>query len=61
MSNTRTRQSGLVLALSLFFMLLMTVIGLYLFRSSTLELRMAGNATAKAISFENADCIPTES
>lgn len=51
----KNRQRGYILVLSLFFLLLITVIGLYLFRSSTLELRMAGNAAAKAISFENAE------
>ena len=48
-------QRGLILALSLFFMLLVTVIGLFLFRSSALELRMAGNAGAKAVAFESAE------
>ena len=41
--------------MSLFFLLLTTVVGLFLFRSSSLELRMAGNAGARAIVFENAE------
>ena len=48
-------QRGFILVLSLFFLLLTTVVGLFLFRSSTLELRMAGNAGARAIAFENAE------
>ncbi len=49
------RQSGIALAVGLIFLLLMSIIGLYASRSSSLELRMAGNAGDKADSFENAE------
>ncbi|MDA1074951.1 MAG: PilX N-terminal domain-containing pilus assembly protein [Proteobacteria bacterium] len=46
---------GFTLILALFFLLLITMIGLFLTRSSSLELRMAGNSGAKAQSFERAE------
>ena len=48
-------QRGVALFIGLIFLLLMTLVGLYVSRSSVLELRMAGNAGAKAASFENAE------
>lgn len=50
-----TKQRGFTLVLALFFLLLITMAGLFLSRSGTMELRMAGNAAAKAMSFENAE------
>jgi len=54
------RQHGVALVIGLVFLLLMTLIGLHLSRSSTLELRMAGNAGAKAVSFEFAEDVRME-
>ena len=49
------RSTGMILMLSIVFLLLITIIGLYLFRSSTLDLRMANNSASKALSFEDAE------
>lgn len=51
----RDRSSGMVLMLSIVFLLLITIIGMYLFRSSSLDLRMANNSASKALSFEGAE------
>ena len=54
-TNAMIKSRGYTLVLSLFFITLVTMAGLFLSRSGTMELRMAGNAAAKVMSFENAE------
>ena len=54
-TSLNSRQGGLAMVMSLFFLLLLMLIGVYLTRSSTMDMRMAGNAGAKAVSFENSE------
>ena len=44
-----------MLIISLMFLVILTIIGLYLASDSVMQLRMAGNSSAKAISFETAE------
>jgi type IV pilus assembly protein PilX len=53
--NISDRQRGVALAVSLVMLLLLSLIGLFVSRTSSLELRMAGNVAAKAVSFEHAE------
>jgi len=55
MKYRSSHNRGFTLILALFFLLLITMVGLFMTRSSSLELRMAGNSGAKALSFESAE------
>jgi len=50
-----TRESGSALLIGLVFLVLMTMVGLFVARSSMLQLRMSDNAGGKATSFEEAE------
>ena len=56
----KKNSQGMVLVLSLAFLLITSVAGLYMFRASTLDMRMAGNAAAKMASFEDAESARVE-
>ena len=55
MSNTPNRQNGAVLIVSIVLLVVLSLIGLYLFNSSLLEMRMADNAASSNIAFQRAE------
>jgi Tfp pilus assembly protein PilX len=52
---SKQKQQGVVLFISLVFLLVMTFMGLYVMRSSIQQLQMADNAGSKIIAFERAE------
>ena len=52
---SHNRNQGMVLVLSLSFLLLISIISLVGFRASMIDLRVAGNAAAKAMIFEDVE------
>lgn len=58
--SSPARNRGTVLVLTAALLVLITTFALFMFRSSTLELRMAGNAAARATSFESAEAARIE-
>ncbi len=49
------KQQGSVLVISLIFLLVMTFLGIYVYRSSVLQLQMADNAGSKTSAFQQAE------
>lgn len=54
-SSTRTRQSGAALAISLVFLLILTILGISAATNSTLEEKMSGNVRDLAVSGQLAE------
>lgn len=53
--SLKRNQQGAVLFISLIFLLVMTFLGLRVYRSSVLQLQMADNAGSKSVAFEQAE------
>lgn len=49
------KQTGVVLVIGLVFLLIMTIVGVTAIRSSTMQERMAGNASDRNLAFQNAE------
>lgn len=49
------RQEGIVLAVGLVFLLVLTIIGITSLRTTTLEQRMAGNMQQRTVAFQDAE------
>lgn len=55
MQRTVHRQRGAVLIISIVLLIVLSLIGLYLFNSSLLEMRMADNAGSSNVAFQRAE------
>ncbi len=55
MRNPLNRQNGAVLIVSIVLLIVLSLIGLYLFNSSLLEMRMAGNTASSTVAFQRAE------